>query len=675
MEGFALSTTTTPSQSGGSNENDLNSDEMSSKLHKLKKPLIKHFMSPTISAATKAAAAVPRKKILAERNESSNFNFDICLQKAPNLLDSKTSSPMKPRLVRSSSSWLTPSRSGASEPDDDNDEQNICDTDSSLKPYDPVTSYTSPRPKFLRYNPNRLHQAFLPQENETSKEDLEFDARRRMHFDSQIAAAEEKEIADALNSVVDEEFEFDKNEGDQDNNGEEEEIGETEEESGGSLKAVLKFLLVIVALFLSTHYISSMNSPTPSPTVEAILGLKDGYYGIQHKVFEAVNLKIFEGGNEPMETHTDGELEGGRVEDDNWGLVEESTDELGEVIEVQNGQSEDLCENELESHWEVSDQLVEMPETEKSEDVFDNELEGKDESFDHLMGRGLGESSEGAFKQQKIEETLESSDQLQEIESFQDHQIEGGGEEVVEDEIERAEEVYSSAIDEFGTPPKENEESDTVSLETDSNEAIIKPAKIESFPISIIAAPILFAIVACLGLVNWSRLNKTSVEDSPQPMVKNSIAESEIAEKISPVLFNVEEEEKIKRIESNGNPSSLLRSTEEVEASKEFSYSHVPTVELLGELVIGEVSSSLRSRGVKSKLLGTEESNNSVSLSHIRAASAMEFSTADSPSYGSCTAGKKIAKKEEAKDGEVSMLITTPVRRSSRLRNRAVTSP
>lgn len=622
---------------GGSNENDLYCDEMSSKLHNPKKPLTKHFMSPTISAATKAAAAVPRKKILAERNESSNFNFDTRLPKTPNLPDSRTSSPMKPRFVRSSSSRFTPSRSGASEPDDDDDEENICDADSSQMPYDPVTSYTSPRPKFLRYNPNRLHQAFLPQENETSKEDLGFDARRRMCFDSQIAAAKEKEISDALNSVVDEEFEFDKNEGDQDNNGEEEEIEEIEEESGGSLKAVSKFLLVIVALFLLTLYISSMNSPAPSPTVEAIRGLKDGYYGIQNKVFEAVNLKISEGGNEPMGTLTDGELEeGGRVEDDR-GLVEE----LSEVV-VQNGQSEDLCENELESHWEVSDQLVEVFETAKSEDVFDNGLEGKDESFDHLVGRGLGESSEGA---QKIEETLESSDQLQEIESFQDHQIEGDGEEVVEDEIERAEEVYSNAINEFGTSPKETEESDNVSLETDSNEAIIKPTKIESFPISIIGAPILFAIVASLGLVYWSRHKKTSVEDSPRPMEKQ-IAESEIAEKISPVLGSVEEEEKIKRIESNANPSSLICSTEEVEASKEFSHSHVPRVELLGELVIGEVSSSLRSCGVKSKLLGTEESNNSVSLSHIRAASAVEFSTADSPSYGSFTAGKKIAKKE-----------------------------
>ncbi|KAM7479897.1 hypothetical protein LguiA_028110 [Lonicera macranthoides] len=149
---------------------------------------------------------------------------------------------------------------------------------------------------------------------------------------------------------------------------------------------------------------------------------------------------------------------------------------------------------------------------------------------------------------------------------------------------------------------------------------------------------ILFAFVACLGLVNWSRHKKTSVEDSPQLMEKKLNDESEIEEKISPALSNVEEEEKIKKIEYNDNLSSLLHSTEEIEASKEFSHSHVPPVKLLGELVIGEVSSSLRSCGVT------------------------HFS-----SYESSIAGKKITMKEEVKDGDVSMLITTPVRRSSRL--------
>lgn len=75
-------------------------------------------------------------------------------------------------------------------------------------------------------------------------------------------------------------MEFEKSEVDQDNNGEEEEEIEEIEESSGSGSHSVENLLVIIGLFLSTLYISSMNSPIPSPIVEAIRGLKMGNYGI-----------------------------------------------------------------------------------------------------------------------------------------------------------------------------------------------------------------------------------------------------------------------------------------------------------------------------------------------------------------------------------------------------------
>ncbi|KAM0004658.1 hypothetical protein Hdeb2414_s0007g00234121 [Helianthus debilis subsp. tardiflorus] len=89
-------------------------------------------MSPTISATNKAF--VPKKKILGERNETLDVVEQHCGSK-----------PVKCSVVDS---------------DDDMERDFV-----GSKPYDPVKNYLSPKPKFLRYNPDRRREILSLQEN------------------------------------------------------------------------------------------------------------------------------------------------------------------------------------------------------------------------------------------------------------------------------------------------------------------------------------------------------------------------------------------------------------------------------------------------------------------------------------------------------------------------------
>ncbi|XP_031255732.1 uncharacterized protein LOC116113713 [Pistacia vera] len=106
-------------------------DESISLQNSKKSTTAKHFMSPTISTASKAVA--PRKKILAERNENCDTHI-------PN--------PLSFSLC--------------------DDSLSLSD-DSSLKSYDPSKNCTSPRPKFLRYKPNRRREIVLRHENKVKE--------------------------------------------------------------------------------------------------------------------------------------------------------------------------------------------------------------------------------------------------------------------------------------------------------------------------------------------------------------------------------------------------------------------------------------------------------------------------------------------------------------------------
>lgn len=675
----------------------------SSKLQNPKKAAMKHFMSPTISAATKAAA-VPRMKILAERNDA--FTFPNPQSQKPPILDSKTSP-----IISGTGRSVRSSYNSAYETDDDDDEEhNTFDADSSLKkPYDPLTNYLSPRPKFLRYNPNRRHKIFLRGENEaTERKDGFGGIKTSVSIDSQKAVVEETP-SEEEGSVKGDDERMDNSEGNHNDDEEEmeevEEIEEFEEETCWSLTGVLKILLVLGALFLSTSYICSMNSPNPSPIQEAIWDFRDGFQKIQSNVYEVVTSnKIFDRGNQVIggrgvETlmgllamnqrdMDDGFMEDEIVEEDDvdTGLVE-STVGLGELVDVQNEERENVFNDGLVRKLKVPDPMP-VSKTAASEVVCDGEVVGEVEGSSSLLWGSDFTANEGV-SDQEMDKIREGSDQLQgfetaeKSESFQDTPIDLENEAAsidlrFKDEQMESEEQIKSQKATVGEGAGKEVVENEMEIVEDLMEVLVKGAMLEVVPLVIF-----FTIVTALGFVYRSRQKKSDMKEDylPTETPLGEAVAAAAAEKISPVVCNVEKEKKLEKVESFASSSSI-RSTKE--ASEEFSrHSQAPIVELLGELVIGEASSSLRRR----KMVNFEENNrNSVStemmISRSKAPSVqiqgqpsqMEVSNADSPSFGSFTAEKKkiVVKKEEVKGEEVSMVITTPVRRSSRIRNRAM---
>ncbi|KAK9122630.1 hypothetical protein Sjap_012232 [Stephania japonica] len=146
------------------NENDEEKVNLNSSraLQKAMKTPTKHFMSPTISAASKAVA--PRKKVLSERNDGCG----LVSPDAHNLVNPDPNYGAENlgfdgHSVRSSQNSTTPLSSRGFERDDD------LLLESSCQPYDPLTNYLSPRPKFLRYNPNRRMEILHRREGDQRK--------------------------------------------------------------------------------------------------------------------------------------------------------------------------------------------------------------------------------------------------------------------------------------------------------------------------------------------------------------------------------------------------------------------------------------------------------------------------------------------------------------------------
>ncbi|KAG2728927.1 hypothetical protein I3760_01G227200 [Carya illinoinensis] len=177
-------------------------------------------------------------------------------------------------------------------------------------------------------------------------------------------------------------------------------------------------------------------------------------------------------------------------------------------------------------------------------------------------------------------------------------------------------------------------------------------------------------------------MEKTIGKDSsmtPKPsLISKPRIESVIAEKHSSVLCN-REEMHMERFGSFVSYSSFHAVEESLKGNNE---SRAPTIELLGEFVFGEVSSS-QSWAMKNWRIESEESEyyvstksrNKVHSDPVQPQPALsELSTMDSHSCARYTSGKKIVKEKGGKDGEAHV-ITNSARRSSRIHNRPVMSP
>ncbi|XP_041002046.1 uncharacterized protein LOC121247702 isoform X2 [Juglans microcarpa x Juglans regia] len=705
-----------------SDENDQPHQEMGSNIQNSEKFSPKHNMSQTISAAAKVA--VPRKKIFAERNE------------APEPFFSNTHVPKTP-VFESKLNFVNPGTdiSDVSSPEGfatDDNEPNIHVANGSLRPYDPLTNFLSPRPKFLRYMPHRRREIFLRREKEiregidglyiNTTGSFEFEKGSDEEDDSirgSLASSDEGSV-----QKEDEEIE----DSDEDVEDSDEEIEEVEEEKGRGLKRVLESLFCFVLLVLSTLYVSSV-SIAPSTSLQSLEDLKGGYYNIQNHTSEAFLAMRLESGTNIWDQVQEIQmgLDRGRrraneerieeekmVEDLKTGRVKIS-EVLNDVVYGNGGESEALEVVEDEKKGAV-DELRELTEP-QSVDV--------DEGCEHetvKIGGFSGRNSE-----------LQNGETIQNLEAFQDCQapytFDVKDHQIIESDITNIlieeNDILTEPAEEVHNEPEEDEEVNLDGMGKDKDleilnlgaegnleEALLKHFGTELLLLrAVIGISVFSMILASLVLGFHFKHKKTSGKNSS--LIAKRCSESlrveqektvgkysSLIRKPSSESLRIGQIKTIKKglvkpfVESVAAEKhcSVLPNGEGVhtecadsfvihssfhpmeESSKDDYESRAPTIELLGEFVVGEISSSLRSCDTKNRRIGSEEGNYSVSLQSQP--TFPEFSSMDSHSCARYTTEKKVVKREEGgKDGEAKVITTTPVRRSSRIRNRSLTSP
>lgn len=643
-----------------------------------KKLTQKHYMSPTISAASKAI--IPKKKILAERNEASESIFsEPVVQKTSNLESKPTSS----NPVTEKSDIASPQ---GFEPNDN--EENVV-ADGSLRPYDPLTNYLSPRPKFLRYKPNRRQEIFHRLENEIpeGKDGL---SSTSGSSESQKVSDEESDSGSGHGSLISSTQEDAKQDHEEIEESDEENE-EVEEEEVWSVKRVLESLFWFVLLVISTLYVSSMNSPEPSPSLQSFEGPKYGHCEIQNRTLEAFMAKKVESGSNIWDERDELQMALDQVSqkaDDEWIKEEEMVqdvkmggeseavevdedgmkgvvDEMGEVLDLQVEDIEANCDHQRMFTSEISDQI-----DENSELQYAGTIE-KFEAFQDYQAPSMSDGVDLHIMESDISNVLEEENDVWVKEAEEVNNEKAGEEEMVERRMEEM----------------ENGDTDTEILNFEVEEeleGLKKQLETDSLLKLVIGVSVFSMIVAFLVLVFHFKRKKALRKDSSLivkhcsealivekekkdstliPIEKSKTTrkdsfivkpctESVMGDKCSSELPN-REEVHTERVDSfRGHPS--FHPMEEV--SKRDYESRAPSVELLGEFEVGEVSSSLRSGGVKNRRMEIEESSKySVSTEKKSGSKAhpipvqsqstfSEFSTGESPSYGRFTSERKIVK-------------------------------
>nr|XP_016447016.1 PREDICTED: uncharacterized protein LOC107772047 isoform X1 [Nicotiana tabacum] len=650
----------------------------------VQKSLTKNFMSPTISAASKASVPI-RKKILAERNEISSSYESHPQNKASNL-GSKTSSLNSTSHHRSGKLPISNSYSYASESDDD--QENNFVVDSSYKPYDPLTNDLGPRPKYLRYKPNRRRPIIL----DSNQEIKQGDSQESDDNEGSLEQVQDSSNLPEKHSNLEAETEED---GDNSVHEDDEEMEVVEGKWG--LKELFKILLLFV-FFFSGSNLSSMNSMVTS----------DNGGMIRKNIFEAVLHEIYGSGSvhaEQLEYSQSGFLElsqrGTSIELKAVEFVEDV------VVGFLNVESADIEKTSADIDIEQDNTVV---------NVTDQSVHG-DEEEETMSIAAAGEvTSSNEVDEEEVEDFHEQlqKDQVLEKDSNQDEEImsKAAGEvtssnEVNEEEVEpllddisstsanvqcaaqssykfeqaeaayNVEQVEEISVDEELTETefKVTEVIDTeyetsnIDIELESKNAETKETGLNDAVIVIGVSALSVLLVTSLVTIYISRKVRAAIE-TPQAGTFNVLEEKNetCVVKVSSLsdpsenLRNFTQLERTPAIRSITAASSLFGP--KGEASKEISQISAPSIELLGEMVLEEVSSSsLRSYVRKNNTIEAEENSNTNVY-------VVDHSKADSASYGSFTAEKKIIKKKQVeKDGEEikKMVLTTPVRRSSRI--------
>ncbi|XP_010267112.1 PREDICTED: uncharacterized protein LOC104604472 [Nelumbo nucifera] len=772
----------------------------------------KDFKSPTIFPTSKVP--LPRKKILVERSDASGpFSSNSHAPQTPHAVADAISADSGSETRRSYSSQVTNLSSSVNETDED--EQKTSIPESSSQPYDPFTNSLSPRPKFLRYNPNRRLEIFLRRENQLAKAKDELGGNRCASLETQKPIEGEVLSDDASASAFSSssgESSMKQEHGsspcttnlepkppeDVENNGREDGDDDFEEVEEGDrhwhFKEVLKSLLLFGVLILSTLYISSMNSPTPPPYVRALQDLREGYQKIQSHLIrasvenfrwgssfihqkqgnaalditEANDITSYECNEKEEMVKQDmeimSEVAGKKDEVLNQQgteighiSVNELGEQVGEDMEVMrdvDGKQDEVLSQQGTETGQIS--VHDLGEVGEDMEILWNVDGKKDEVLSqqgtetrHISVHELEEAGEYS---DRTDEVLDGVDQLnsafvisstsEEDRSLDSEnpnadlasEIEPPKYEVVAEVVERdtdqgtgEETVVYPAMEEVGNVPSGTGEPVSLQgrepVENTASDISSVPAKEENSPHKKKVA-LGFSVILVSTLLGFLHLKrrKTSAEDT-RLMVQPSSELMVIDNHKSPPP---QTEDHVLKADSGVYLSSSVHSEDRV--LREINRSQAPSVKFLGEFVVGEVGSSIKSCDLKSQRIEGEESYVSVSQekkfekqvisseqgelsSSIKSCgpkpqktegeesnfsvsqekrsrrqvlsspkqsrqSLSDFSVTKSPSYGSFTAEEKLVKKEEGRNGEEMMKkVTTPVRRSSRIRNRTVMSP
>lgn len=628
------------------------------------KPMTKNFMSPTISAASKASIPI-RKKILAERNELST-TCESLPHKASNV-GSKTSS------LNSTShrSGKLPIASYSYASESENDQENNSVVDSSYKPYDPLTNDLGPRPKYLRYQPNRRRGTFLnPQKSDDNQGSLQ-QTQDPSNLPEKYNLEPEND-EDLVDSVEDDEEEV-----------------EEDVDREWSLKGVFKILLLSVVFFLSGSNLSSMDSVVSSGSGVVI----------RNNIFEAVFYEIYgsesayvdqpeyfqSGFLELSQRETNDELKAVEIVEDTMELLEVGSAEMEETTESQEGLSADIDIDQDNTEVEVTHSVVHGDEEEETMSTAADEV---------TISNEVDEEEVGGFDEQQLQENLEVL--LDDISSskFELAEVDNNVEQVEKTSQEQTGEVEIPEIVPEGTEEIETElEISNLDTEIESENAEVKENGLSNAVIVVGVSAASALLVASMAIIYVTRKPNASIE-TPQAEILNNSAiasvEGELLEKKTETSVKVSSLQEPLNYPSENRRNSHLESTPAIgsitqasslcgpmkEASKEISHFSAPKIELLGEMMVGEVSSSLRSCVRKNNMIEAEGSNTNLSKGVVLPPAQPSVVETDSPSYGSFTAEKKILKKKVEKDEEIKKVaLTTPVRRSSRIRDRIGMSP
>ncbi|XP_042505741.1 uncharacterized protein LOC122082323 [Macadamia integrifolia] len=662
------------------NENDQSAHQMGSKLQSPK-----HFMSHTFSTASKAASA---KKVLGERNEQSGAIISAThVEKSP-VSNSRVAYADVGYNDLDRYSRLTPKISYRVS---DLDQENISASDPSSQPYDPLTNYLSPRPKFLRYRPNRRHEFLLNRENEGATEENGHKSQESIEGEesNQSVDADGSSSSSSAKGFVEPES----NSSDDDEDMEEFEV----DEKHWDFNKVFKSLFLLGILILSTMFISSMNSPTPPPFIQALQEVRECYQKTQAHLFRVTMVSNFldqERENSLSVTTNRNETvtPGGSHEEEMIFSMKETWENsylVAEELELQQleneAQSVPDSQTQFMSHW-VDNQIAGSDifnsfEIQKKLDEGTEPVMAEQEKKEYVTEASGGASNGGTLTheidlwREFVKKWMEEVENVSGKTSKMLEPLDGENTEISQvsqtQMISGAKAIEHPASDDIhitdGTKVDVDEEDQIKGMKS---EFIARAAVV----VSVIAISVVF------GLLHIK--NRRTIKGSHLRRAQSSSESVKVETRGS----ELPPSESMAKVDSLINLSPSVPSDDK--AFKELHQSGVPKVELLGEFTMGEIRrSSIKSCDLKYKKVEGEVTNFSApqdkrprrkipsSVNDIRLSPAVSSATEFS-SYGSFTAPENIVKKEEGNEGEeeVRKIIRTPVRRSNRIRNR-VTSP